>query len=79
MASIKGYKYTTEQEAINAVKACNDYYGIPKSPEDVTENWCSYSYANLNYPKFWYIVFDESLRPILGTPKEFTVKQDETN
>ena len=79
MASTKGYKYTTEQAAINAVKACNDYYGIPKSPEDVTQNWCSYSYANLNYPKFWYIVFDESLRPILGTPKEFTVKQDETN
>jgi hypothetical protein len=26
-----GYKYTTEQAAINAVKACNDYWGIPKS------------------------------------------------
>jgi hypothetical protein len=69
-----GYKYYTEQAAINAVKACNDYYGIPKSPEGVTQNWCSYSYDQDN---FWYIVFDESLRPILGTPKEFTVKQDE--
>jgi hypothetical protein len=72
-----GYKYTTEQAAINAVKACNDYWGIPKSPEGVTQNWCSYRYAKLNEPQFWYIVFDESLRPILGTPKEFIVKQDE--
>ena len=76
---MKGYKYTTEQAAINAVKACSDYYGIPKSPEDVTQNWCDYQFAELNEPQFWYIVFDESLRPILGAPKEFTVKQDETN
>lgn len=71
-----GYKYTTEAKAINAQKACNAYYGIPKSPEDVTQNWCGYNY---DISGFWYIVFDESIRPILGTPKEFTVKQDETN
>jgi len=27
----------------------------------------------LNTPQFWYIVFDESLTPILGTPTEFEV------
>jgi len=74
---MKGYKYTTEQAAINAVKACNDYYGIPKSPEGVTQNWCSYSYANLNYPKFWYIIYDESLLVVLGESTEFEVTQEE--
>ena len=29
--------------------------------------------AELNTPQFWYIVFDESLTPILGTPTEFEV------
>jgi len=79
MASIKGYKYTTEQAAINAVKACNDYYGIPNGQVDeVTQNWCMYQVAELNTPIFWYIVFDESLLPILGNPTEFEVTQEET-
>jgi hypothetical protein len=70
---INGYKYTTESEAQAAQKACNDYYGIPESSEDVTKNWVDYQYAELNEPKFWYIVFDESLLPILGKPIEFEV------
>ena len=74
MQSINGYQYITEQAAINAVKACNDYYGIPKSPEDVTQNWCSYSYDQDN---FWYIVYDESLKPILGEPSDITLTPHE--
>ena len=31
---VLGYKYTTEQEAIDARKQCADYYGLPKTPED---------------------------------------------
>jgi hypothetical protein len=73
MASIKGYQYNTEQEAINAREACDTYYGIPVSPDDVTQNWVDYQFAELNTPQFWYIVFDESLTPILGTPSEFEV------
>ena len=72
MQLINGYKYTTEQEAINAVKACNQYYGIPKEG-DTTENWCMYQIAGLNTPIFWYIVFDESLLVVLGEPSEFEV------
>lgn len=83
MASINGYQYTTEQDAINAREACNTYYGIPVSPDDVTQNWCDYQFAELNNPQFWYIVFDESLTPILGQPTEFEVIQpnpfDETH
>ena len=73
MAYINGYKFTTEAQAKAAVKACNTYYGIPESSEDVTKNWVDYQYAELNEPKFWYIYFDESLLPILGKPIEFEV------
>lgn len=73
MASINGYQYTTEQEAINAREACDTYYGIPVAPDDVTHNWCDYQFAELNTPQFWYIVFDESLTPILGQPTTFEV------
>ena len=73
MQSINGYQYPTEQEAINAQALCNSYYGIPVSPDDVTQNWVDYQFAELNTPQFWYIVFDESLTPILGTPIEFEV------
>jgi uncharacterized protein YceK len=72
---VNGYKYTTEQDAQSAVKSCNDYYGIPIKG-DTTENWCMYQIAELNTPIFWYIVFDESLLPILGNPTEFEVTQE---
>lgn len=74
MSSINGYKYTTEQDAINACQECNTYYGIPASPDDVTLNWNDYQYANLNNPTFWYINFDESLIPVLGQPTIFDVE-----
>lgn len=73
MPSIKGYKYTTEQAAIDAREQCDTYYGIPVSADDVTQNWIDYKYANLNKPKFWYIVYDDSLLPVLGESIEFEV------
>lgn len=75
MASINGYQYTTEQEAIDAREACDSYYGIPVSPDDVTQNWVDYQFAELNEPPFWYIIFDESLTQVLGEPTEFEVVQ----
>lgn len=73
MAFIKGYKYTSEQAAINAREQCDVYYGIPVSPDDVTKHWVNYEYAELNIPKFWYIISAESLLPILGQAIEFEV------
>lgn len=78
MLSIKGYKYTTEQSAIDAREECDVYYGIPVSPDDVTQNWVDYRYAELNTPKFWYIVYDDSLLPVLGEPIEFNVIEPPT-
>ena len=70
---VNGYKYNTEQEAINAREACDTYYGIPVSPDDVTQNWVEYQAANLDNPIFYYIRFDESLKVVLGNPTDFEV------
>jgi hypothetical protein len=70
---VNGYKYTTEQEAINAREACDTYYGIPVAPDDVTQNWVEYQVANLDNPIFYYITFDDSLKVVLGNPTDFEV------
>jgi hypothetical protein len=66
---IEGYKYTTEQEAIDARKQCADYYGLPTAPENVTQYWVDYQIAD----DFFYIIFDESILLILGEPTEFEI------
>ena len=73
MQFINGYKYDIEQEAIDAREASDAYYGIPVSPDDVTQNWVDYQFAEYNEPQFWYIMYDDSLLPILGEPIEFEV------
>ena len=73
MASINGYQYNTEAEAITARELCDTYYGIPVAPDDITQNWVDYQFAEFNDPQFWYIIFDESLLIVLGTPSEFEV------
>ena len=70
---INGYKYTIEQDAINARELVDAYYGIPVSPEDITQNWVDYQTAELDNPIFWYIRFDESLEVVLGEPITFEV------
>lgn len=75
MQYINGYKYDTEQEAIDAREACDAYYGIPVAPDDVTQNWVDYQFAELNEPQFWYIQYDDTLFPVLGQPTEFEVNE----
>ena len=70
---VNGYKYTTEQEAIDAKKDCADYYGLPKTPTYITKYWVDYQEANLDTPIFWYISYDSSIEDILGTPTTFEV------
>ena len=74
---VNGYKFNTEQDAIDARKQCADYYGLPKTPEDETLYWVDYQEASLDTPIFWYITFDESIEAILGTPTTFNVTQEE--
>ena len=73
MLFINGYKYQIESQVIEAQLSCDKYYGVPKEASDITQHWANYEFAEFNTPQFWYIVFDESLTPILGTPIEFEV------
>ena len=70
---INGYKYTNEQDAIDSREQCDVYYGIPVTPDDVTQNWVDYNTANLDNPIFYYIRFDDSLKVVLGEPITFEV------
>jgi hypothetical protein len=70
---VTGYKYTNEQDAIDAREQCDAYYGIPVAPEDITQNWVDYNTATLDNPIFYYITFDDSLRIVLGEPITFEV------
>jgi hypothetical protein len=74
---ILGYKYTNEQDAIESRKKCADFYGLPTAPENVTKYWVNYETAYLDTPLFWYIIFDESVRDILGEPYLFEVTFNE--
>jgi hypothetical protein len=71
---VLGYKYDNEQDAINAREECDAYYGIPVSPDDITQNWVNYEMANLDTPIFWYITYDKSLDVVLGAPTDFDVE-----
>ena len=71
MLSIKGYIFESEEDATNAREKCDVHYGIPVSPEDVTQNWCEFLFAELQ--GFFYIVFDETLTAILGEPQDINI------
>ena len=70
---MQGYKYNTEQEAINARQQAADYKGYPIRPNDVTIYWVDYSYSELD--GFYYIRHVEGLEAVLGEPTEFEVTQ----
>ncbi len=73
MLYIKGYIFENEHEAFNAREKCDLIFGIPISPDDVTQNWCEYQFAALNNPSFCYIPFNQSLLPILGEPQDIEI------
>lgn len=71
--TIFGYKYDTEQEAINARKDCSDFHGIPIDPDDITQYWVDYEYASLDNPAFYYIRYADGILEVLGEPEHFEV------
>lgn len=68
---VTGYTYQTEQDAMIDIQKCNVYYGIPVSPNDVTQTVCDYNY----YPtdNFYYIIYDPILKVVLGEPSTFVI------
>ena len=66
----KGYKYTTETEAIAARQIAADYMGLPV-PNGETLYWVNYNYSDLD--GFYYIQYVDGLEAALGEPIEFDV------
>lgn len=73
---MKGYKYTTEQDAINARQLCATYKGLP-NPQGDTLYWVNYSYSELD--GFFYIEYVEDLELVLGQPIEFEITMPSLN
>ena len=71
-----GYKYTTEQEAIDARTQAASYMGLP-NPQGDTLYWVNYSYSELD--EFYYIQHVEGLEAVLGEPIEFEITIPELN
>jgi hypothetical protein len=65
-----GYKYTTEQEAIDARAQAASYMGLP-NPQGDTLYWVNYSYSELD--GFYYIQHVGNLEQVLGEPIEFEI------
>lgn len=70
---MKGYKFTTEESAINAITSINSALGIPKEINSTTQTWTNYNLAEFNSPQFYYIGHDEFTESVLGTPEELNV------
>ena len=71
-----GYKYTTEQEAINARQLCATYKGLPR-PQGSTLYWVNYEYSQID--GFYYIQYVEDLELVLGQPIEFEITMPNLN
>jgi hypothetical protein len=69
-----GYKYTTEQDAIDSRSQAATYMGLPNPTMD-TLYWVNYDYSELD--NFYYIQHVENLEQVLGEPIEFEVTQTE--
>ncbi len=72
---MNGYKFNTEQEAIDARKQAADYKGLPINPNDVTQYWVNYNYSDLD--GYWYIQYVEGLEEVLGQPYDVTITPHE--
>jgi hypothetical protein len=58
---VRGYYYTDEQAAMDAVALVNAYYGCPMAG---VETWCVYQ----SWGDGWAIMADDSLVVVLGEP-----------
>lgn len=66
-----GYLFTTENDAKNATGLCDQYYGYPKEG-CLSKNWCEYEYCEIG--DFYYIVYGDTLKDVLGEPSELNIE-----
>lgn len=76
MSILNGYKFDNEEDAVLAKSACSAYYNIPVNDASTTQDYVDYYFADQNDPVFWYIIYDETLVPVLGEPTEFELNNN---
>jgi hypothetical protein len=70
-----GYKYTTEQEALNAQETLRVHYlGEPQEGR-ITTQWVNVETGTFENESFWYIVGD--FTEVLGTPTTFNIDTED--
>lgn len=67
-----GYKFETEELAAAARQTIDTHFGYPKE-NCVTEHWVDFQFSEID--AFYYILLDETIESILGTPEEFEITQ----
>jgi len=72
---MKGYKYNTEAEAIEARKLSADYKGLPINPNDITIYWVNYQFSESD--NFYYITYVDELEKVLGEPINIALTQND--
>jgi len=72
---MKGYKYTTEQEAQAELDRIDVFIGLPKGVND-TQRWTDYKFAEFNSPQFYYIVAHDSFSSLLGASEELNIIEE---
>lgn len=77
MAFINGFKYYEFDLAVNAQNICRINEGLPKENGETLQA-VDILFADLNNPKFWYIIFCNESK-ILGNPINFEVIMPEIN
>lgn len=71
---ILGYKYLTEEEALEDSDRLNTYYGIPTSEFAETIRVVDIVYGlDEEEQGFWYIQYYPPCKPVLGDPIEFSI------
>ncbi len=71
-----GYKFNTEEEAINARQAAATFAGFPV-PGGETLYWVDFQFSELD--NFYYIQYVDGLENVLGESIEFEITLPATN
>ena len=66
-----GYKYNTEQEAINARKLAANFKGLPLDSFETTLYWVNYEFSEND--NFYFIIYVIDLEKVLGEPIELII------
>ena len=69
---MRGWIFDSEQDAVTAIADINAYFGIPVSPDSVTQTYTEY----LPWGDAWAIMEDESLVWLLGDAVELPELND---